>query len=81
MIRLNEYGILDQLANWLETEPAVRGTDPRNHAWADDAARAVRDILTATRLLVSQYEAVDNFTLGGALTNEPFMAIEEVLNQ
>lgn len=74
-----EHTTLDQLVNWLRTEPAVRGTDPRNHAWADHAASQVADLTAACRLLIEQYTAQDNFTMGGALTNAPFLAIQKVL--
>jgi hypothetical protein len=73
------YTTLDQLADWLRTEPTARGTDPRNIAWADHASQQVTDLTAACRLLIEQYRAQDNFTMGGALTNEPFLAIGKVL--
>jgi hypothetical protein len=78
-MKLADYTTLDNLANWLRTEPTARGTDPRNIAWADHAASQVEALLAANRLLIEQYQAQDNFTMGGALTNEPFLAIEKVL--
>lgn len=69
---------LDQLAHWLIDEEALRG-DARNKAWALRAASQVEALLAANRLLIEQYKAQDNFTMGGALTNEPFLAIEKVL--
>ena len=74
------YTTLDQLSNWLRTEPAARGTDPRNIAWADHAANQVEELTTACRLLIEQYITHDNFTMGGALTNAPFLAIQKVLS-
>jgi len=43
---------LDQLSNWLRTEPTARGTDPRNIAWADHAANQVEELTAACRLLI-----------------------------
>lgn len=73
------YTTLDQLSNWLRTEPTARGTDPRNMAWADHAANQVEELTAACRLLIEQYTAQDNFIMGGALTNAPFLAIQKVL--
>ena len=70
------YTTLDQLSNWLRTEPTARGTDPRNIAWADHAANQVEELTAACRMLIEQYTAQDNFTMVGALTNAPFLAIQ-----
>ena len=75
-----DYTTLAQLSNWLRTEPTARGTDPRNIAWADHAANQVEELTAACRLLIEQYTAQDNFTMGGALTNAPFLAIQKVLS-
>ena len=75
---LADYMTLDNLANWL-VEEASGYDDPRNRAWALHAAKQVRDLTAACRILIEQYQAQDNFTLGGALTNEPFLKIAEVL--
>jgi hypothetical protein len=69
---------LDQLAHWLVDEESKRG-DARNKAWAIHAARQVSELTDACRELIEQYQAQDNFTLGGALTNSPFLQIEKVL--
>lgn len=74
-----DYTTLDQLSNWLRTEPTARGIDPRNIAWADHAANQVEELTAACRLLIEQYTAQDNFIMGGALTNAPFLAIQKVL--
>lgn len=76
---MTDYGILDQLANGLRTWEHVRGTDPRNIAWADEAADRLEKLLTGSRLLIAQYQTHDNFTMGGALNNDPFMQITEAL--
>lgn len=37
------------------------------------------DLITACRELIVQYEADDNYTMGGKLTNKPFFAIRDAL--
>ncbi|MGL5735274.1 MAG: hypothetical protein ACRCYS_10455 [Beijerinckiaceae bacterium] len=78
-ISLGSYNTLDQLAHWLVDEESKRG-DARNKAWALHAAKQVSALTAACRELIEQYRARDNITLGGALTNGPFLDIAEVLD-
>ena len=77
-ISLASYNTLDQLTHWLTDEEAKRG-DVRNKAWALHAAKQVSELTAACRELIEQYRAQDNFTMGGALTNAPFLKIAAVL--
>ncbi len=38
-------------------------------------------LIDACKLLLAQYEALDDYTLGGALTNAPFIKIKEALGK
>lgn len=71
--------VLMQLQAWLRDVEAPSCSDPRNKAWALEAADQLEKLLAGCSLLVAQYDAEDNFTLGGALTNAPFLAIKESL--
>ncbi len=73
------YSILDALIRELRTQDHIRGTDPRNIAWADEAADKLAALLNGNRTLLDQYHAQGDFTMGGALTNAPFFEIKEAL--
>lgn len=46
-----------------------------------DAARDLGKLIDGCELLIAQYEALDDFTLGGKLTNAPFIKIREALRK
>lgn len=46
-----------------------------------DLARDLDALIEGRELLLAQYEALDDFTLGGALTNAPFIKIREALGK
>ena len=45
------------------------------------AISALPDLITACQLLIEQYRAVPEFTMGGKLTNEPFLLVMEALKK
>lgn len=45
------------------------------------AIAALPELIKACELLIAQYDAVSDFKIGGALTNEPFLKIKAILNQ
>lgn len=45
------------------------------------AIAALPDLITACQLLIEQYQAVPEFTMGGKLTNEPFLLVMEALKK
>lgn len=45
------------------------------------AISALPDLITACQLLIEQYQAVPEFTMGGKLTNEPFLLVMEALKK
>lgn len=69
---------LTQIANWLRRE-ADHYNDPRNVTWANDAASTLEALHSACIELLSQYRGMNNYDLGGALTNGPFLAIAEIV--
>jgi hypothetical protein len=71
--------VIDQLKSAAKTVHYWQGKDR-----ADEVRQAVdivSELIAANRLLIEQYEAVSEFTMGGALTNAPFLLIKETLER
>lgn len=72
---------LRQIVHFLVETEAPSCADPRNAAWARESAVDLAALIDGCELLLAQYAALDNFTLGGALTNAPFIKIREALGK
>lgn len=72
---------LRQIVRFLIETEAPTCADPRNAAWARESAVDLGALIEGCELLIEQYEALDDYRLGGKLTNAPFIKIREALRK